>query len=66
MKIKLNDKTYEPAEGTTLERFMQELGMPVQGVAVAIDYEVIPKSRWNETVLADNMELMMIHAVSGG
>ncbi|MDR1526013.1 MAG: sulfur carrier protein ThiS [Tannerella sp.] len=66
MKIKLNDKTYETAEGTTLERFMQELGMPLQGIAVAIDYEVIPKGQWCETVLEDKMELMMIHAVSGG
>ncbi|MDR1332345.1 MAG: sulfur carrier protein ThiS [Tannerella sp.] len=66
MKIKLNDKPYSPAEGTTLDRFMQELDMPLQGIAVAIDYEVIPKTQWSETVLEDNMELMMIHAVSGG
>ena len=66
MKVKLNDKTYEPAEGTTLERFMQELDMPLRGVAVAIDYEVIPRGQWSETVLEDGMELMVIHAVSGG
>jgi sulfur carrier protein len=66
MKIKLNDKPYSPAEGTTLEMFMQELGVPLQGIAVAIDYEVVPKAQWSETVLEDRMELMMIHAVSGG
>jgi sulfur carrier protein len=66
MKVKLNDKTYDLAVGTTLDGFMRELGIPFQGLAVAVDYEVIPKSRWNETVLEDNMELMMIHAVSGG
>ncbi|MDR1381081.1 MAG: sulfur carrier protein ThiS [Tannerella sp.] len=66
MKIKLNDKPYSLADGTTLDKFMRELGMPLQGVAIAIDYEVVPKSRWEETVLEDGLELMMIHAVSGG
>jgi thiamine biosynthesis protein ThiS len=66
MKIKLNDKTYDLAAGTTLDGFMHELGMPLQGLAVAVGYEVIPKSRWSEILLEDNMELMMIHAVSGG
>jgi sulfur carrier protein len=66
MKIKLNDKTYEAPDGTTLGQFVESLGVPLQGVAVAIDYEVVPKSRWHDTVLDDRMELMMIHAVSGG
>ncbi|MDR2774907.1 MAG: sulfur carrier protein ThiS [Tannerella sp.] len=66
MKIKLNDKLYELTDGTTLDMFMERLDIPLQGIAVAVDYEVVPKSRWHETVLEDNMELMMIHAVSGG
>ncbi|MDR0699090.1 MAG: sulfur carrier protein ThiS [Tannerella sp.] len=66
MKIKLNDKVYELTDVTTLGSFMERLDIPLQGIAVAIDYEVVPKDRWHETVLEDNMELMMIHAVSGG
>jgi sulfur carrier protein len=66
MRIKLNDKVYELTDGTTLGGFMERLDIPLQGIAVALDYEVVPKDRWPETVLEDNMELMMIHAVSGG
>lgn len=66
MKVKLNDKSYEIAEGITLGKFIGELGIQLQGVAIAIDYEVIPKSQWDATILKDGMELMMIHAVSGG
>ena len=66
MIVKLNDKPYEVAEGTTLDRFIESLEIPLQGVAVAIDYEVIPKNNWPETKLADGMTFMMIHAVSGG
>jgi sulfur carrier protein len=66
MTIKLNDKSYEVAEGITLDRFIETLGVPIQGMAIAIAYEVIPKSQWREIRLEDRMELMMIHAVSGG
>jgi sulfur carrier protein len=66
MKIKLNEKLYELNDGTTLDRLMEKLDIPLQGVAVAVNYEVVPKGRWHETVLSDGMELMMIHAVSGG
>ena len=66
MIVKLNDKPYEVAEGTTLDRFIESLEIPLQGVAIAIDYEVIPKNNWPETKLKDGMTFMMIHAVSGG
>jgi sulfur carrier protein len=66
MIVKLNDKPYEVTEGTTLDRFIESLEIPLQGVAIAIDYEVIPKNNWSEKKLADGMTFMMIHAVSGG
>ena len=66
MIIQLNDKPFEVAEGTTLEMFIQTLDIQLQGVAVAVDYEVVPKNEWNETILAEGMALMLIHAVSGG
>ena len=66
MIIKLNDKPYEVAEGTTLEEFIKNLDIQMQGVAVAVNYEVIPKNGWSATALTDGMTLMLIHAVSGG
>lgn len=66
MTVKLNDKPHEVAEGTTLAGLVEGLGLQPQGVAVAIDYVVVPKEMWPETVLSDGMELMLIHAVSGG
>jgi len=66
MEIKLNDKSYEVAPGTTLEQFVNSLDIPLQGTAVAIDYEVIPKREWSETTLTEGLSLMLIQAVSGG
>ena len=66
MIIKLNDKPYEVAEGTTLDKFIESLEISLQGIAIAIDYEVIPKNGWPDKKLEDGMSFMLIHAVSGG
>lgn len=67
MKIKLNDMVYNNVEeGTNLASFIDKLGLKPQGIAIAINYEVIPKNKWEETILSDNLELMLIHAISGG
>ena len=66
MNVKLNNKSYEVAEGTTLDKFIESLDLQLKGVAVAIDYEIIAKKKWSETILKDGMTLLLIHAVSGG
>lgn len=66
MTITLNDKAYEVSEGTSLETFMNSLDIKLHGIAIAINYEVIPKNKWDDTMLSDKMELMLIQAVSGG
>ena len=66
MTIYVNQKPYPAEEGITLAAFMQNMGIKPQGVAVAINYEVIPQKQWEETILTDKTELMLIHAVSGG
>jgi thiamine biosynthesis protein ThiS len=66
MEIYVNEKPYQVKENTTLSDFMEEIGVQPQGVAVAIAFEVVPKEKWAETRLTDNMELMLIRAVSGG
>ena len=66
MTIKLNDKSYEVAEGTSLAAFIESMGLKPQGIAVAINYDVVSKNKWEETILSDKMELMLIQAVSGG
>ncbi len=66
MTIKLNDKEYAVAENTSLAAFVESMDLPPRGVAIAAGNEVIPRTEWENTVLHDGMELMLIHAVSGG
>lgn len=64
--VSLNGKNHEIKEGTSLSDFVRTLGLQPKGIAIAIDYEVVPKDKWQETLLSDHLELMLIHAVSGG
>ncbi|MDR2057520.1 MAG: sulfur carrier protein ThiS [Dysgonamonadaceae bacterium] len=64
--ITLNDKPHEVAEDMSLAAFIESLGLKPQGIAVAINYEVIPRDQWTDTILSDRLELMLIQAVSGG
>ena len=66
MIVKLNNKPSEIEVDTTLASFIESLEIKPQGIAIAINYEVIPKELWETTVLSADMELMLIHAVSGG
>lgn len=66
MTIRLNNVEHEVAVGTSLAAFLEQLSISPKGVAVAIDYTVVPKDQWDEFILTDQLEIMLIHAVSGG
>jgi sulfur carrier protein len=66
MEIILNDKPYTVKEQTTIAAFVESLGLKQEGIAIAVNYEIVPKDQWKETILTDKMELILIHAVSGG
>jgi sulfur carrier protein len=66
MNIKLNDTLYEVEPGISLAAFIESIGLKPQGIAVALNCEVVPKDEWKDTILSDKMELVLVRAVSGG
>ncbi|MCD8262856.1 MAG: sulfur carrier protein ThiS [Tannerellaceae bacterium] len=66
MTIYLNEKVYEVEPDTSLSEFITSIGLAPQGIVVAINNKVVPKPKWEETLLAKDMELLLIKAVSGG
>jgi sulfur carrier protein len=42
------------------------LGLDARGVAVAVDGEVVPRSRWAATALADGARVEVVDAIQGG
>ena len=65
MKVIVNDEDVECDEQTTVEALLERLGLPQKGIAVAVDWTVLPRSRW-ATTLSDGARLEVVTAVQGG
>jgi sulfur carrier protein len=65
MFVTVNDERVEVDEHITVAALMDRLGFPDKGIAVALDYAVIPRSGWH-TALRDGARLEVVTAVQGG
>ena len=65
MIVTVNDETVEVDEATTVAGLLERLGFPEKGIAVAIDWAVLPRSQW-QTELTDGARLAVVTAVQGG
>ncbi len=53
-------------EGRTVRALLNTLGINDRGIAVAIDGEVVSKSRWESTTIDDGSIVEIVTAVAGG
>src|SRR6185437_14485250 len=65
MKVTVNDEAVEVDEQTTVAALVESLGFPEKGIAVAVDWSVLPRSEW-ETALTDGARVEVVTAVQGG
>ncbi|HET6733996.1 sulfur carrier protein ThiS [Mycobacterium sp.] len=65
MKVIVNDEDVEVDDQTTVAALLSRLGFPQKGIAVAVDWSVLPRSEW-ETTLADGARVEVVTAVQGG
>jgi sulfur carrier protein len=68
MTIWLNGEPRELPVGALLTEAVEAAGAPPdrRGIAVAVDGEVVPRGRWDETHLTDGQHVEVVHAVQGG
>jgi sulfur carrier protein len=65
MIVMVNKKQVEVGEQTTVAALLELLGFPDRGIAVAMDFSVLPRSDWT-TKLFDGARLEVVTAVQGG
>lgn len=65
MNIKLNNKTTSIAS-CNLQELAQEMNLPEKGIAVAINNQMIPRSEWINTSIAEGADIVIIKAACGG
>ena len=61
----VNDESVQVEEHTTVAALLRRLGFPDKGVAVAMDWSVLPRSGWDKP-LFDGARLEVVTAVQGG
>ena len=65
MIVVVNENSVEVDGQTTVAGLLESLGFPEQGIAVAMDNAVLPRSSW-ATELFDGARLEIVTAVQGG
>ena len=65
MSLMINGEQVEAA-GKTLSDYLKEAGYDTRGIAVERNCEVIPRSRYDSTILKDGDQVELVHCVAGG
>jgi sulfur carrier protein len=65
MKITVNDEAVEVDEKTSVAGLLDTLGFPDKGIAVAVDWSVLPRSEWSRS-LSEGAKVEVVTAVQGG
>ena len=66
MKIVVNGKEQEVAEGLSVEALLAHLGVKREYTAVAVNREVTPKSAYAATLLRDVDKVEIVRPMGGG
>jgi sulfur carrier protein len=66
MKLIVNGKACEAADGATLDALVRTVTAAVSGVAVAVNDEVVRRGSWASTPLNDGDRVEVLTAVQGG
>ncbi|MCL6565737.1 MAG: sulfur carrier protein ThiS [Acidobacteriia bacterium] len=66
MKVTINGENRELPEGLTVAALLEHLGLQPERVAIERNREILPRSRWAETRVADGDRYEIVHFVGGG
>lgn len=66
MKIYVNNKELEVLEHAKVSELTKLLQLPEQGIALAVNNRMIPRTEWNDTELLSEAHVVIIKAACGG
>ncbi len=65
MKVAINNKEVE-TNSTTLSQLVDELSLPMQGIAIAVNNRMVPRTEWTNYALNEGASIVIIKAACGG
>jgi len=61
----VNEESVEIDDGASVTQLLSHLDIPEKGIAVAVDWAVVPRSEWH-CGLTDGVRVDVVTAVQGG
>jgi sulfur carrier protein len=66
ISVVVNGERRSVGRGTTLAQLVTQLAGEARGVAVAIDREVVPRTKWADRIVEEGVNVEVVTAVAGG
>ncbi|WP_159520929.1 sulfur carrier protein ThiS [Sunxiuqinia indica] len=67
MNVSVNDRSVEIENQTNLHALISQLKLPsATGIAVAVNNQIVKKGHWENHLLAENDQVLIIKASQGG
>ena len=64
--VLVNENPIEIEENATLSQLLQKVNTSVEGIAIAINDEIIAKNAWESQAIKNNDNVLIIKATQGG
>lgn len=66
MKVQVNNKETELLSQSSIQQLALSMELPAAGVAIAVNNKMVPRTEWNQFVLKENDQIVIIKAACGG
>ena len=66
MRLTVNGEEKDYPGITTLASLVEHLGLKADRLAIELNHDIVPRTRWSETSLNDGDKLEVVHFVGGG
>ena len=67
MRIRINQEYHTLQHAVSIAELLEQLGIRSEhGIAVALNYRVVAKARFHETMIVEGDQVDIIHATAGG
>ena len=66
MKLRVNGEIIETRDAITLNQLLENYGLQPETIAVEINFEIIPRFNYADTILKEEDNIEIVHFVGGG
>ncbi|MFZ3072017.1 MAG: sulfur carrier protein ThiS [Thermodesulfobacteriota bacterium] len=66
MKVSINGKATEIENGATIEKLILSINVKLEGVAVELNKEIVPRTAHRLTIIKENDSIEIIRMTGGG